>query len=123
MRRLLFVGLTSGLLALGLVACEQDQAPTEQAAAPAPAGGKTLRDQALDTDKEESARVEEEAAAATEAATKEVKGMIRELKTLIGEERMEEARVVMDRLAAIRDSLSKELQDQIDRLNAMMPDA
>jgi predicted nucleic acid-binding protein len=103
MRRLRFVGLTSGLLALGLVACGQDQA--------------------LDTDKEASARVEEEAAAATEAATKEVKGMIRELKTLIGEERMEEARVVMDRLAAIRDSLSEELQDRIDRLKAMMPDA
>jgi hypothetical protein len=48
--------------------------------------------------------------------------MIKELKTLIGEERREEARVMMDRLAAIRDSLSEELRDRIYRLQAMMPD-
>jgi hypothetical protein len=126
--------------AIWLVACGQDQAPTEEAAAP-PAEESSILDQALETAKDTSDRVGaaataakdtaaeaaasamEQAGVARDRAETQAKEMIEQVKDFLAEDKEEMARELMDKLSAIKDSLSDALRAEIERLDAMFSDA
>jgi NADH dehydrogenase/NADH:ubiquinone oxidoreductase subunit G len=135
-RRILSAVMVSSA-AMVLVACGQDQAPVEEAAAP-PAEESRMLEQALEAAKDpvgETASKTKDAAseAAVSAikraesvhdrADKEAKEMIDQVKGFIAKDKEEMARELMDRLSAMKDSLSAALRAEIERLEAMFSDA
>jgi predicted small lipoprotein YifL len=140
MKRHILSAVIVSCTAIGLVACGQDQAPVEEAAAP-PAEKPTMLDQAVETAKDASDRVGAAATAAKDAATEaaasameqadvvrdraetEAKEMIEQVKTLLAEDKEEMARELMDKLSAMKDSLSDVWRAEIERLAAMFSDA
>ena len=144
--RPLDVMLLGTLLAFGLVACGQQQEPapapppaeTAPPAAPAATEAPSLQERAMEAAESLSEQVEatakaaadavpglteaasEQAASLGAAATAQAQSLIEEVKTLIGEERMDRARALVDQLVNMRDSLSAELQEEVDRLQAMV---
>ena len=135
-RRILSAVMVSSA-AMVLVACGQNQAPVEEAAAPSAEEPRML-EQAVEAAKDpvgETASKTKDAAseAAVSAikraesvhdrADKEAKEMIDQVKGFIAKDKEEMARELMDRLSAMKDSLSAALRAEIERLEAMFSDA
>jgi hypothetical protein len=128
MKRQIVFGVIVSLAALLLVACGQEQAPVEEAAAP-PAEP-TMLEQAAEAAKEASDEVGETAsdvadAAAekageiSDAAVEKAEEMIEQVKAFIAEDKMEMARELMDKLVALKDSVPEAIRAEIERLEAM----
>jgi hypothetical protein len=128
---------------------EQPAAPvTEQPAATetatpvvesAPTAQPTLMDQALEATKAMTERAQgqateavdalpalvdsvvSKATSASDAVADQAATLVEQVKTLISEERIAEARTDLARLEGIKDSLSAELQQELERLEAMLP--
>ena len=135
-RRILSAVMVSSA-AMVLVACGQDQAPVEEAAAP-PAEESRMLEQALEAAKDpvgETASKTKDAASEAAAsamkrtesvhdrADKEAKEMIDQVKGFIAKDKEEMARELMDRLSAMKDSHSAALRAEIERLEAMFSHA
>ncbi|NCA70398.1 MAG: hypothetical protein EOM91_09860 [Sphingobacteriia bacterium] len=143
MSRHIMIGLLATTVALGLVACGQDApAPVqeEQPAAPvaepmAPAEQESIIDKAKGFSEQLSEQASEaldavpgmvetvvgEAVGLRDAGADQAAALVEEAKTLIGEERMDQARALLDQVSAMQDSLSADLQAEIERLKAMLP--
>lgn len=128
MKRQIVLGVIVSLAALLLVACGQEQAPVEEAAAPA--AEPTMLEQAAEAAKEASDEVGETAsdvadAAAekageiSDAAVEKAEEMIEQVKAFIAEDKMEMARELMDKLVALKDSVPEAIRAEIERLEAM----
>jgi hypothetical protein len=126
MKRHVLLAVIVSCTSVGLIACGQDQAPVEEAAAPT-AEESTMLDQAVDaatdTVTEAAASAMEQAEDVRDRAETEAKEMIEQVKSLLAEDKEEMARELMDKLSATKDSLSDALRAEIERLEAMFPDA
>ncbi|WP_296808493.1 hypothetical protein [Thiocapsa sp.] len=140
MKRHVLSAVIVSCTAIWLGACGQDQAPVEEAAAP-PEEKATMFDQAVETTKDASDRVGAAATAAKDAAAEaaasameqagvvrdrtetQAKEMIEQVKNFLAEDKEEMAREVMDKLSAMKDSVSDTLRAEIERLEAMFSDA
>lgn len=97
-----------------------------------------LIDQAIDAASDLSARVKEQADAAMDGVSDiaestlegvteardgiiaQAESLLGQAEALIGQERIDEARGLLEQLAAMKDSLSTEMRDRIERLEAML---
>jgi hypothetical protein len=126
MKRHVLSAVILSCTAIGLVACGQEQAPVEEAAAP-PAEESTMLDQAVeeakDTATEAAASAMEQAEDVRDRAETDAKEMIEQVKSFLAEDKEEMARELMDKLSAMKESLSDGLRAEIERLEAMFPDA
>jgi hypothetical protein len=140
MKRQILTAVIVSCTTIGLVACGQDQAPVEEAAAP-PAQEPTMLDRAVETAKDASDRVGaaatdakdtaseaaasamEQASVVGERAETEAKEMIEQVKSFLAEDKEDMARELMSKLSAMKDSVSETVRAEIERLEAMFSDA
>ncbi|CRI64368.1 exported hypothetical protein [Thiocapsa sp. KS1] len=140
MKRQTLSALVASWTAVGLIACDRDQASVEQVAAP-PAEESRMLDRATEAVKGASERVGEAATATRDAASDaaaaamdradgvrghaeaQTREMIGRVKSFLAEDQKEVARELMNTLSAMKDSLSDGLRAEIERLEAMFSEA
>jgi hypothetical protein len=122
------LGVIVSLAAFLFVACGQEQAPVEEAAAPA--DEPTMFEQAAEAAKETSDESGEAASDVADAATEKVdemsdaaaekaEEMIEQVKAFLAEDKTEMARELMDKLVALKDAVPEAIRAEIERLEAM----
>lgn len=115
--------------AIGLSACGKSEEPAEPKAPETGAveEGKTVREKAAEVAKEGAERASEITGAAMEkgaeiadAAVAKAQELIQQAKDYIDNKEFNLAEKVMEQLRKLRDSLPEYLQEQIDKLEAML---
>jgi len=111
-RSLVLASLTA--LAFGLAACEQS--PQDKAAGAQKEEVKASVQAALDKAKEGGKKLAEAASDVATVATDEAKELMQKVKDYLAANNLDSAEEIMAKLRALRDSLPKEIQEQIDSL-------
>ena len=103
---------------LTLAACEQ--APQDKAAGAQKEEVKASVEAALDKAKEGGKKLAEAASDVAAVATDEAKELIQKVKDYLAANNLDSAEEIMAKLRSLRDSLPKEIQEQIDSLQQAM---
>jgi len=116
--------------AVGLSACGKSEEPAQEPKAPetgAVEEGKTMVEKAAEAAKEGAEKASEMTSAAMEkgaemadAAIAKAEELIQQAKDYIDNKEFDLAEGVMEQLRKVRDSLPQSLQEQIDKLEAML---